>query len=100
MYGVTLNLFVVHFRRAQQLQCTKLHKHSTFLAVVRRELNSQAENRTDTSLDADQPHIHFNFTGVCRVKQARSPQVGDANCIPNLVKNIKERQHLGDLSGY
>jgi len=69
-------------------RCTSLHIHSTLLAVVRRELNSHTENRTGSSLDADKSNIYFNFTTVCRMKQARSPQVRDEDCTPNLLKNI------------
>jgi len=74
--------------------------HSTRLAGLTRELNSPTENRTGTSLDSDKSHIYFNFTDVCRVKRARSPQVRDEDCTPNLVKNVKETQHLVDLSRY
>jgi len=74
--------------------------HSTRLAVQRRELNSPTENRTGTSFYADKSHIYFNFTYVCRVKRARSPQVRDEDCTPNLVKNVKETQQLVDLSRY
>jgi len=61
---------------------------------------SPTENRNGTSLDADKSHIYFNFTDVFRVKRARSPQVRDEDCTPNLVKNVKETQHLVDLSRY
>ena len=74
--------------------------HRRLLDVLRKELNSTTENRTGTSLDADKSHIYFNFTDVCRMKQERGPQVRDEDCTPNLVKYVKETQHLGDLSRY
>jgi hypothetical protein len=83
MYGVSLNPAVAHFP-----SCTSLHTHNTLPAVLRRQLNSPSENRTGTSLDAGKSHTYFNFTDVCRMKQARSPQGRDKDCTPNLIKNF------------